>query len=223
VKKKVYPTLDEAIADVRNGASIMFGGFGGAGFPNNLILALARQDTKSLTAISNNCGTGDGELGLLFKNKQIKHVIASFPGPRSNYFQEQFAAKEVTVELVAQGILCERMRAEGAGIYAFYTAVGAGTEIAEGREERVFRGRRCVLETALGADFAFIKAYKADEIGNLVYRKAARNFNPIMATAAKVTIVEADEIVPVGSLDPEHIVTPSVFVDRIVEAKTLRT
>lgn len=223
MKKKVYPTLDEAIADVRDGASIMFGGFGGAGFPNNLILALARQGTKSLTAISNNCGTGDGELGLLFKNKQIKHVIASFPGPRSNYFQEQFAAKEVTVELVAQGILCERMRAQGAGIYAFYTAVGGGTEIAEGREERVFRGRRCVLETALGADFAFIKAYKADEIGNLVYRKAARNFNPIMATAAKVTIVEADEIVPVGALDPEHIVTPSVFVDRIVQAKTLRT
>jgi 3-oxoacid CoA-transferase subunit A len=184
---------------------------------------LARKRTKNLTAISNNCGTGDGELGLLFKNKQVKHVIASFPGPRSNYFQEQFAAKEVTVELVAQGILCERMRAHGAGIYAFYSPVGAGTEIAEGREERVFQGKRCVLETALSADFAFIKAYKADEIGNLIYRKAARNFNPIMATAAKVTIVEADEIVPVGALDPENIVTPSVFVDRIVQAKTLRT
>ncbi len=223
MKKKVYPTLEDAIADVEEGSSIMFGGFGGAGFPNNLILALARRGTRNLIAISNNCGTGDGELGLLFKNKQIKHVIASFPGPRSNYFQEQFAAKEVTVELVAQGILCERMRAEGAGIYAFYTAVGAGTEIADGREERVFREKRCVLETALGADFAFIKAYKADEIGNLVYRKAARNFNPIMATAAKVTIVEVDEILPVGVLDPEHIVTPSVFVDRIVQAKTLRT
>jgi 3-oxoacid CoA-transferase subunit A len=223
VKRKIYSTVDEVIADVPDGATIMFGGFGGAGFPNNLIQALARKGTKNLTAISNNCGTGDGELGLLFKNKQVKHVIASFPGPRSNYFQDQFAAKEVTVELVPQGILCERMRAKGAGIYAFYTRVGAGTEIAHGREERVFDGKRCVLESAIGADFAFIKAYKADEIGNLIYRKAARNFNPIMATAAQVTIVEADEIVPVGSLDPEIIITPSVFVDRIVQAKTLRT
>lgn len=223
MKRKIYPTVDEVIADVQNGATIMFGGFGGAGFPNNLIQALARKGAKNLTAISNNCGTGDGELGLLFKNKQVKHVIASFPGPRSNYFQNQFAAHEVTVELVAQGILCERMRAQGAGIYAFYSPVGAGTEIAEGREERVFHGKRCVLETALSADFAFIKAHKADEIGNLIYRKAARNFNPIMATAAKVTIVETDEIVPVGSLDPEIVITPSVFVDRIVQAKTLRT
>ena len=223
MKRKIYPTVDEAVADVQDGATIMFGGFGGAGFPNNLIQALARKGTKNLTAISNNCGTGDGELGLLFKNKQVKHAIASFPGPRSNYFQERFAAKEVTVELVAQGILCERMRAQGAGIYAFYSPVGAGTEIAEGREERTFQGKRCVLETALGADFAFVKAYKSDEIGNLIYRKAARNFNPIMATAAKVTIVEADEIVPVGALDPENIITPSVFVDRIVQAKTLRT
>jgi 3-oxoacid CoA-transferase subunit A len=158
VKRKIYPTVDEVIADVPDGATIMFGGFGGAGFPNNLIQALARKGTKNLTAISNNCGTGDGELGLLFKNKQVKHVIASFPGPRSNYFQDQFAAKEVTVELVAQGILCERMRARGAGICAFYSPVGAGTEIAAGREERVFQGKRCVLETALGADFAFIKA-----------------------------------------------------------------
>ena len=223
MKRKIYPAVDEVIADVPDGATIMFGGFGGAGFPNNLIQALARKGTKNLTAISNNCGTGDGELGLLFKNKQVKHVIASFPGPRSNYFQDQFAAKEVTVELVAQGILCERVRSHGAGIYAFYSPVGAGTEIAEGREERVFHGKRCVLETALSADFAFIKAYKADEIGNLIYRKAARNFNPIMATAANVTIVETDDIVPVGSLDPEIIITPSVFVDRIVQAKTLRT
>ncbi len=223
MKNKIYPSVDDAIADVRDRATIMFGGFGGAGFPNNLIQALARKGTKNITAISNNCGTGDGELGLLFKHKQVKHVIASFPGPRSNYFQDQFAAKEVTVELVAQGILCERMRAQGAGIYAFFSPVGAGTEIAEGREERVFCGKRCVLETALSADFAFIKAYHADEIGNLIYRKAARNFNPIMATAARVTIVEAEEIVPVGALDPEHIITPSVFVDRIVQAKTLRT
>ncbi len=223
MKRKIYPTVDEVVADIQDGASIMFGGFGGAGCPNNLIQALARKGTKNLTAISNNCGTGDGEIGVLFKNKQIRHVIASFPGPRSNYFQDQFAAKSVTIELVAQGILCERMRAQGAGIYAFYSPAGAGTEIAEGKEEREFQGKRCVLEAALSADYAFIKAYKADEIGNLVYRKAARNFNPIMATAAKVTIVETDDIVPVGSLDPEIIITPSVFVDRIVQAKTLRT
>lgn len=223
MKKKVYNSVDEVIADVPDGATIMFGGFGGAGFPNNLIQALVRKGTRNLTAISNNCGTGDGELGVLFKNKQIASVIASFPGPKSNYFQDQFAAGAVSLELVAQGILCERMRAKGAGIYAFFSAVGAGTEIAQGREERVISGKRCVLENALGADYAFIKAQRADTIGNLIYRKAARNFNPIMATAAETVIVEVDEIVPVGSLDPETIVTPSLFVDRIVQVKTLRS
>ncbi len=223
MKKKVYNSVDEVIADVPDGATIMFGGFGGAGFPNNLIQALVRKGTRNLTAISNNCGTGDGELGVLFKNKQIANVIASFPGPKSNYFQDQFAAGAVSLELVAQGILCERMRAKGAGIYAFFSAVGAGTEIAQGREERVINGKRCVLENALGADYAFIKAQRADTIGNLIYRKAARNFNPIMATAAETVIVEVDEIVPVGSLDPEIVVTPSVFVDRIVQVKTLRS
>lgn len=223
MKKKVYSSVDEVIADVPDGATIMFGGFGGAGFPNNLIQALVRKGTRNLTAISNNCGTGDGELGILFKNKQIANVIASFPGPKSNYFQDQFAVGEVGLELVAQGILCERMRAKGAGIYAFFSPVGAGTEIAQGREERVINGKRCVLENALGADYAFIKAQRADTIGNLIYRKAARNFNPIMATAAETVIVEVDEIVPVGTLDPETIVTPSVFVDRIVQVKTLRS
>jgi len=219
VKEKVFPSVDAAVADVPDGASILFGGFGGAGFPNNLIQALARKGTRNITAITNNCGTGEGELGLLFKNKQIRRVVASFPGPQSHYFQERFAAREVELELVPQGTLCERMRAYGAGIYAFYTPVGAGTEIAVGKEERVIGGKRCLLESALGADYAFIKAYRADRIGNLVYRKAARNFNPIMATAAETTIVEVDEIVPVGALDPEHIVTPSIFVDRIVEIK----
>jgi 3-oxoadipate CoA-transferase alpha subunit len=201
VKNKIYPSVDAAVADVSDGASLMFGGFGGAGFPNELIRAVGRKGARNLFAISNNCGTGEGELGVLFKNKQIRRVIAAFPGPQSTYFQQQVEAGEVEYELVPQGILCERMR----------------TEVAQGKEERSINGRRCILESALGADFALIRALKADPLGNLIYRKAARNFNPVMATAAKVTIVEVNEIVPVGALDPETIVTPSVFVHRIVE------
>jgi 3-oxoacid CoA-transferase A subunit len=223
MKTKLCNSVDQAVADVPDGASIMFGGFGGAGFPNNLIRALARRGVNNLTAISNNCGTGEGELGILFKGRQVRHVIASFPGPGANYFQEQFAAGEVTVELAPQGILCERMRAQGAGIPAFFTSVGAGTEVARGKEERVINGRRCILERALGADYAFIKAHKADTLGNLVYRRAARNFNPLMAAAARVTIVEVDEIVAAGALDPDVIVTPFIFVDRIVQAAAIHT
>lgn len=219
MKQKIFPTTDAAVADVPSGASIFFGGFGGAGFPNNLILALDRQGASNLTAISNNCGSGDGELGILFKHDRIRRVIAGFPGPHANYFQERYAAGKIDLELVPQGTLCERMRAAGAGIFAFFTAVGAGTEVGRGKEDRVFGGRRAILEQALGADYAFIKAEKADPAGNLVYRKAARNFNPIMATAAKTTIVEVDEIVPLGALDPEVIVTPSIFVHRIVQVK----
>lgn len=222
MKKKICASLDEAVADVPDGATILFGGFGGAGFPNNLIRALARKGTRNLTAVSNNCGTEEGELGLLFKNRQIRRVIASFPGPRSTYFQEQLAAGELELELVAQGTLCERLRASSAGLPAFYTPVGVGTELAQGKEERAFNGRRAILEQALGADYAFIKAHRADEIGNLVYRKAARNFNPLMAAAARVTIVEVDEILPVGALDPEVIVTPFIFVDRIVQVAGVR-
>jgi 3-oxoadipate CoA-transferase alpha subunit len=222
VKQKVFSGLDAAVADIPDGATILFGGFGGAGFPNNLIQALARQGARNLIAVSNNCGTGEGELGFLFKRKQVRHVIASFPGPQSTFFQEQYAAGEVTLELVPQGILCERMRAAAAGLFGFYTAVGAGTEVALGKEERVLNGRRVILELPLAADYALIKAFKADELGNLVYRKAARNFNPIMAMAAKTTIAEVDEIVPTGALDPEHIITPSIFVHRIVQAKGLR-
>jgi 3-oxoacid CoA-transferase subunit A len=221
MKNKVYSSIDAIMADVPDGARIMFGGFGGAGFPNNLIQALVRKGVRNITAISNNCGTGDGELGLMFKNNQIKHVIASFPGPHANYFQERFAAKEVTLELVPQGILCERMRAAAAGLQGFYSPVGVGTEIAAGKEDRVLGGRRCILEMPLPADYAFIKAQKADELGNLTYRLAARNFNPIMAMAADTTIVEVEEIVPAGSLDPEQVMTPAIFVHRIVQAKGL--
>jgi 3-oxoadipate CoA-transferase, alpha subunit len=222
MRQKIYTDLDSVVADIPHGARVMFGGFGGAGFPNNLIQAMARKGTKDITAISNNCGTHDGELGLMFKNGQIKHVIASFPGPHSTYFQEQFAAKKVTLELVPQGILCERMRAAAAGLQGFYTTVGVGTEVACGKEERVIEGKRCILEMPIHADFALIKADKADELGNLTYRLAARNFNPIMAMAAATTIVEVDEIVPVGSMRPEHVVTPAIFVHRIVQAEGIR-
>lgn len=219
MQSKIQPSLDSAVADIPDGARIMFGGFGGAGFPNNLIQALVRRGTKDITAISNNCGTHDGELGLMFKNGQIKHVIAAFPGPHAYYFQEQFAAKKVTLELVPQGILCERMRAAAAGLQGFYTTVGVGTEVAAGKEERVLEGKRCILELPIHADYAFIKADEADELGNLTYRLAARNFNPIMAMAAAMTIVEAERIVPVGSIAPEHVVTPAIFIHRIVQAK----
>jgi 3-oxoacid CoA-transferase A subunit len=222
MKQKIFPSLDAAVADVPDGARIMFGGFGGAGFPNNLIQALARKGTKNIIAISNNCGTRDGELGLMFKNGQISHVIASFPGPHANHFQERFAAKEVTLELVPQGILCERIRAAAAGILGFYTSVGVGTEVAAGKEERVIDNQRGILESPIHADFAFIKAQQSDELGNLTYRLAARNFNPIMAMAAKTTIVEVEEIVPVGAMEPENVITPAIFVHRIVQAKGIR-
>lgn len=221
-REKLFATPDAAVADIPDGASILFGGFGGAGFPNNLIQALARRGVRNLKIISNNCGTGDGEAGILFKNRQIRSVVAAFPGLGANYFQQQYDAGEIELELVPQGILCERMRAFGAGIPAFFSPVGVGTEVARGKEERLIRGRRYILEDSLGADYAFIRAQRADPLGNLVYRKAARNFNPVMATAGQTTIVEVEELVPTGSLDPEIIVTPSIFVDRIVVAPGLR-
>ncbi|MGB7281515.1 MAG: 3-oxoacid CoA-transferase subunit A, partial [Candidatus Acidiferrum sp.] len=170
MRDKIHASLDSTVGDIRDGARIMFGGFGGAGFPNNLIQALARKGTKEITAISNNCGTREGELGLLFKNGQVRHVIAAFPGPHSYYFQEQLAEKKVTLELVPQGILCERMRAAAAGLQGFYTTVGVGTEVAAGKEERVIEGKLCILEMPIHADYAFIKAEKADQLGNLTYR-----------------------------------------------------
>jgi 3-oxoacid CoA-transferase A subunit len=221
-QNKIFSSVDEIVADIPDGASIMFGGFGGAGFPNNLIQGLARKGSTNLSVISNNCGTGEGELGILFKNRQIRRVTAAFPGPGATYFQEQFDHGEVELELVPQGILCERMRAHGAGIPAFFSPVGVGTDVAKGKEERVIRGKRHILEQSIGADYAFIKAHRADRLGNLVYRKAARNFNPVMATAARTTLVEVEEIVEVGSLDPEVIATPFIFVHRIVAAKGLR-
>src|SRR6202047_5102907 len=222
MKPKIVGSPDAAIADIPDGARIMFGGFGGAGFPNNLIQALSKKGVRNITAISNNCGTREGELGVMFKHGLVSHVIASFPGPHSNYFQERFAKGEVTCELVPQGILCERMRAAAAGLLGFYTTVGVGTEVANGKEERILDGKRCILEKSLHADYALIKSQKADALGNLTYRLAARNFNPIMAMAAKTTIVETEEIVPVGAIEPENVITPAIFVHRIVQAKGLR-
>src|ERR1700737_526905 len=158
MKQKIFPSLDEAVADITDGARIMFGGFGGAGFPNNLIQALARKGVRNITAISNNCGTREGELGIMFKYGLVSHVIASFPGPHSNYFQERFTKGEVTCELVPQGILCERMRAAAAGLLGFYTTVGVGTEVARGKEERGIDGRGCILEGPIHAGFARVKA-----------------------------------------------------------------
>src|SRR6201993_576064 len=222
MKPKIVNSLDAAIADIPDGARIMFGGFGGAGFPNNLIQSLSRKGIKNVIAISNNCGTRDGELGIMFKNGQVKHVICSFPGPHANYFQERFAKGEVTCELVPQGILCERMRTGAAGLLGFYTTVGVGTEVAIGKEERVLDGKRCILELPIHADFALIEAQKADELGNLTYRLAARNFNPIMAKAAKFTIVEVEEIVPGGAISPEDVINPAIFLHHIVQAKGVR-
>jgi 3-oxoadipate CoA-transferase alpha subunit len=172
MKQKIVSTLEAAVADIPDGARIMFGGFGGAGFPNNLIQALARQGTKDIVAISNNCGTRDGELGIMFKLGLVKHVICSFPGPHANHFQERFAKGQVTCELVPQGILCERMRTAAAGLLGFYSTVGVGTEVANDKEERVIDGQRCILEKPIHAQYALIKAHQADELGNLTYRLA---------------------------------------------------
>lgn len=221
---KVYQSSREAIADISDGASIMFGGFGRAGLPVSLIHALKDRGVKSLTAIVNNPGFDYEEL---FANEQISTLISSFPVVPSSfveagqvlYSRAQIEAGKVQVELVPQGTLVERIRAGGAGIPAFYTPTGVGTQVAEGKEVRQFDGRSYLLEQALRADYALIKAYKADRSGNLVYRLASRNFNPIMATAATTTIAEVEHIVEVGALDPDSIVTPGIFVQRVVRGE----
>jgi len=217
---KVYATAAEAIADVEDGAVIMFGGFGSAGSPTNLILALAEKGTKDITAISNNIGLGD-RLDVLCQNKQIRKFIGSFPiratSQRPDFLYQAYLAGEVEIEIVPQGTMAERIRAGGAGIGGFYTPTGVGTLVAEGKEEKVIDGVRHLLELPLKADFAFIKAYKADTMGNLVYRMSTRNFNPVMATAGRITIVDVEEIVEPGELDPEAIATPGIYVDKIVK------
>jgi 3-oxoacid CoA-transferase subunit A len=212
---KVFPSAAEAVADIHDGATLMVGGFGLVGIPESLILALREKGVKGLTCISNNCGVDDWGLGLLLQTRQIRKMIASYVGENKE-FERQFLSGELEVELNPQGTLAERIRAGGAGIGAFYTPAGVGTPIAEGRETRVINGKEYLLEYPLTADFALIKAWRADKMGNLQYRKTAQNFNPIMAAAGKITIVEVEEIVEVGELDPDQIHTPSIYVQRIV-------
>jgi 3-oxoacid CoA-transferase subunit A len=213
---KVFPNADAVIADVPDGATIMVGGFGMCGVPVDLIEALRRKGTKDLTVISNNAGADGFGLAHLLATRQIRKVIGTYVG-ENKLFEEMALRGEVEVELIPQGTFSERIRAGGAGIPAFYTPTGAGTVVAEGKETREFNGRQYLLELGLTADFAFVKAWKGDRWGNLVYRKTARNFNPMMATAAKVTIAEVEELVELGALDPNCIVTPGIYVKRILQ------
>ena len=215
---KVFDNAAAAIHDVADGATIMSGGFGLCGNPENLILALADKGTSGITVVSNNCGTDDYGLGVLLQNRQIAKMISSYVGENKN-FEQQFLSGELEVELNPQGTLAERIRAAGAGIPAFFTATGFGTQVAEGKETRKFNEKDYVMETALHADFAFVKAWKGDHAGNLIFRKTARNFNPIMATAAKITIAEVEELVPTGELDPDQVHTPGIFVQRIIKGE----
>ena len=213
---KVLASADEAVAAIPDGASIMMGGFGLCGIPEHLIAALHRRGTKNLTIISNNAGIDDYGVGPLLKSRQVRKMISTYVGENKE-FERQFLQKEIEVELVPQGTFSERMRAAGAGIGGFFTPTGAGTLIAEGKESRVIDGRTYILEAPLSADFAFIKAWKGDRVGNLVYRKTARNFNPMMATAARHTIAEVEELVDAGALEPDGIHTPGIFVKRLLQ------
>ncbi len=214
-KSKVLDSMLEAVQDIQDGATIIVGGFGLCGIPEKAILALREKGTKDLTIVSNNCGVDDWGLGLLLANKQIKKMISSYVG-ENKIFERQFLSGELEVELVPQGTLAERIRAGGAGIPGFYTATGVGTPVAEGKEHKVFNGKTYILEEGIVGDFALVKAWKADSLGNLIYRKTARNFNPVAATAAKITIAEVEEIVEVGQLSPDDIHTPSVYVQRVL-------
>jgi 3-oxoacid CoA-transferase subunit A len=214
-KGKVWNSFEEAVADIKDGDTLAVGGFGLCGIPEKSIAALVQRGIKDLTVVSNNCGVDDWGLGLLLANKQIKKMIASYVG-ENKIFEQQFLSGELEVELTPQGTLAERLRAGGAGIPGFYTATGVGTPIAEGKEEKVFDGKEYILEKGIVADFALVKAWKADKLGNLVFKKTSRNFNPLAAMAGKITIAEVEEIVEVGELDPDHIHTPGVFVQRVV-------
>lgn len=217
---KICPSLEQAVSDVPDGASIMIGGFGDAGVPFRMIDVLIAQGAKDLTLISNNAGTGDSGIAALIKRGRVKKMVCSFPRQaNASAFDERYLKGELILELVPQGNLAERIRAAGAGIGAFFTPTAYGTLLAEGKETREINGRQYVLEYPIFADYAFIKAHKGDPLGNLVYSKTARNFGPVMATAAKCTIAQVSEVVGVGDLDPEAIVTPGIFVKRLVEVK----
>jgi 3-oxoacid CoA-transferase subunit A len=215
--RKVYPGATEALDGILfDGMTIMAGGFGLCGIAENLILALRASGVKNLTVISNNCGVDDFGMGLLLQTRQIKKMVSSYVGENET-FEKQYLAGELELEFNPQGTLAERIRAGGAGIPGFYTKTGVGTVIAEGKEHKEFDGETYILERGLVADLAIVKAWKGDSEGNLVYRKTARNFNPMMATAGKITIAEVEELVPTGSIDPDHIHTPGIFVQRILK------
>jgi 3-oxoadipate CoA-transferase alpha subunit len=217
---KLVESLEAAVAGIEDGAVIMIGGFGAAGMPSELIDALIAQGARDLTIVNNNAGNGDTGLAALLKMKRVKRIICSFPRQSDSYvFDALYRAGKIELELVPQGNLAERIRAAGAGIGAFFTPTGYGTFLAEGKESRVIDGRHHVLEHAIHADVALIKAFKGDRWGNLIYRKAARNFGPIMATAASCTVAQVNEIVDLGDLDPEAIVTPGIFVQRVVSIR----
>ena len=215
---KVVNSIEEAIQGVADDMTFMLGGFGLCGIPENSICALSKSGIKGLTCISNNAGVDNFGLGLLLQKRQIKKMISSYVGENAE-FERQMLSGELEVELIPQGTLAERCRAGGAGIPAFFTPAGYGTEVAEGKEVREFNGKPHILESALIADFAFIKAWKGDTAGNLVFKGTARNFNPMMAMAGKITVVEVEELVPAGELDPAQIHTPGIFVQRIFQGK----
>jgi len=212
---KVVSSYEEAMAGLENGMTVISGGFGLCGIAENLIKEIKRKGTKELTFVSNNCGVDDFGLGVLLPDRQIKKIVASYVGENAE-FERQMMSGELEVELTPQGTLAEKMRAGGAGIPAFFTATGYGTPVAQGKEEREIDGRMYILEPAITGDFAIVKAWKADRYGNLVFRKTARNFNPLAATAGKITVVEVEEIVEPGELDPDHIHTPGIYVNRVI-------
>lgn len=217
---KIYTDARAALEGVADGMTILVGGFGLCGIPENLIMALKNSGVKGLTCVSNNAGVDDFGLGLLLHTRQIKKMVSSYVGENAT-FEKLYLSGELELEFCPQGTLAERVRAGGAGIPAFYTPTGVGTIVAEGKDVREFDGRPYVLERGITGDFALVKAWKADTFGNLIFRKTARNFNPMMATAGKITVVEVEEIVPVGELDPDQIHTPGVFVQRIYKSEKL--
>lgn len=215
---KVFTNAEDTINDLLDGNTLLLGGFGLCGIPENCIAAIVKRETKNLTCISNNAGIDDFGIGLMLKKKQIKKMIASYVGENAE-FERQLLSGELDVDLIPQGTLATRCMAAGYGMPAIFTPAGVGTEVALGKEVRIFNGKEYLLEYAFDADFAFVKAWKGDTDGNLIYKDTARNFNPLMAMAGKITIAEVEELVPVGSLDPNHIHTPGIYVHRIFEGK----
>lgn len=227
---KVVTTYSDAMAGLEDGMTVIAGGFGLCGIPENLIAQVKKMGTKDLTVVSNNCGVDGFGLGVLLEDRQVKKMVSSYVGENA-LFMKQLLAGELEVELTPQGTLAEKMRAGGAGIPAFYTATGYGTPVAEGKDVREFNGRNYILEESVTGDFAIVKGWKADKFGNVIYRHTAQNFNPMAATAGKITVVEVEEIVEPGELDPAHIHTPGIYVDRLIvgtfekriEQRTVRT